>query len=89
MGNDQMVIDLNAGLDIVADNARSPAAGRHGARIWIGKRDLPVGRCKHPGFKALKTHHLLLEPSNLLLQLFGLGRQCLRRFLPVGGVELM
>ena len=36
-GNDQMVLRVNGSLYVVADDARSPTAGRHGSRVRIGQ----------------------------------------------------
>jgi hypothetical protein len=40
MHDDEMVLGIDGGLHVVADNPGVLAAGRHGARIWIGQRDL-------------------------------------------------
>jgi hypothetical protein len=42
--HDQVVLGVDGGLHIVADDAGAFAAGRHCASIWIGLRDLPI-RC--------------------------------------------
>ncbi len=44
---------IDRGLDVVADHASALAAGRHGARVGIGQRDLAVG-----GGLDLPTHRL-------------------------------
>ena len=44
ISNDDMMLGVDRSLDVVADDPAVIAAGCHGTRIWIGKRDLPVGR---------------------------------------------
>src|SRR5262249_54097513 len=39
--HDQVVLDVDGGLHVVADDAGAFASGRHCASIWIGQRDLP------------------------------------------------
>ncbi|MCP1550264.1 hypothetical protein J2W76_003509 [Methylorubrum zatmanii] len=43
MTHDQVMLGIDRSLDVVADQAGALAAGRHGARVGIGQRDLAVG----------------------------------------------
>ena len=45
VGDDQMVLGIDRGLHVVADDAGAAATGGHRARIRISQRDLPVGGC--------------------------------------------
>ena len=83
-----MMLCIDRDLDIVADHPGPPAAGRHGACIRIGQRDLLVRLCQHLSFQPVKAPHLLLKPGDLLLEPFRFGGQYLGRFLTVGGIEL-
>ena len=89
MGDDQVVLGVDGGLNVVADHAGTPAARRHRAGIGIAQRDLLV-RARTPlDFKRLQAPHLLLEDRDLVGQTRRLGRARQRRLLPVGAVQLV
>jgi hypothetical protein len=43
VGHDQMVLDVDGDLHIVADSGSTFAAGRHRTGVGVGQRDLLVG----------------------------------------------
>ena len=47
IGDHDMVLGIDGRLDVVADHAAMVAAGRHGAGIRIGERDLLIGSRLH------------------------------------------
>jgi len=65
--NDQVVLDIDGGLHIVADDAGAFAAGRHCASIWIGQRDLPIWRDLNGDLHLSQVLHLLLKAGELVL----------------------
>ncbi len=65
--HDQVVLDVDGGLHIVADNAGAFAAGRHCASIWISQRDLPIRRCLNDDLHLSQVLHLLLKAGELVL----------------------
>jgi SOS response associated peptidase (SRAP) len=65
--HDQVVLDANRGLHIVADDAGAFAAGRHCASIWIGQRDLPIRRGLNGDLHLSQVLHLLLKAGELVL----------------------
>jgi len=67
VGHDQMVLGVDGGLYIVADDAGAFAAGRHCASIWIGQRDLPVWRGLNGDLHLSQVLHLLLKAGELVL----------------------
>ena len=89
MRDDQMMCGVDGDLDVVADDARAAAAGRHRAGIRIGQRYLLVRCGKHLHLENLEPLHLLLQHRDLLFQAARLGLERLGRLLPVGGVELL
>src|SRR3981081_868820 len=60
MRHDQVVLDVNGGLHIVADDAGAFAAGRHCASVWIGQRDLPIWRGLNGDLHLSQVLHLSL-----------------------------
>jgi len=70
---DQVVLGVYGGLHIVADHARAPSAGRHGARIRIGQRDLLVRRSLDLLLHRLQGLHLTAKAGDLLGDLLGPG----------------
>jgi len=67
VGDDQVMIGVDSGLDIVADHARILAARRHRSRIRIGQRNLLVRRGMNGDFQRLVLAHLLSQRGNLVL----------------------
>jgi hypothetical protein len=59
VGDDQMVLGVDRGLDVVADDPRPLAAGGHRARVRVAQRDLPVRRGLHHRLHRLQVRHLL------------------------------
>ena len=88
MHDDQMMLGFDRNLDVVANDAGAAAAGRHRAGIGIGQRDLLVRGGEHLLPETLEPPHLLLQRLDLLFEAVRLGYEGLRRFLPVGSVEL-
>ena len=84
-----MMLRIDSGLHVIADDSGASAAGRHGAGIGIGQRNLLVRRGEHSCLKCMKALHLLLQLRDLLLQAGRLGIEHLGRPLPVGAVELL
>src|SRR5260370_35496701 len=70
-----MVLGVDGGLHIVADDAGAFAAGRHCASIWIGQRDLPIWRDLNGDLHLSQVLHLLLKAGELVLKpsRFGFG----------------
>src|SRR5216683_1439615 len=68
-----MMLGVDGGLHIVADHASSAPAGGHGPRIWIGQRDLLVGRVLNRPLHRPQGLHLSPQAGNLLLQPARLG----------------
>src|SRR6188472_4613500 len=89
MRDDQMMCGVDGDLDVVANDPRAAAAGRHRAGIRIGQRYLLVRCGKHLHLENLEPLHLLLQHRDLLFQAARLGLERLGRRLPVGGVELL
>ena len=58
MGHDEVMLGVDGGLDVVADDTTAATAGRHGPSIRVGQRDLLVRRGVHDRFKG---HSLRLE----------------------------
>ena len=77
MHDDQMMVGLDGNLDVVTDDARTAAAGRHRAGIGIGQRDLLVRGGEHLHLETLEPPHLLLQRLDLLFETARLGLQCL------------
>ena len=67
VGHDQMVLGVNGGLHIVAEDAGAFAAGRHCAGVWIGQRDLPIWRGLNGDLHFSQVLHLLLKAGELVL----------------------
>src|SRR3979490_2815202 len=65
-GHDQVMLGVDGGLHIVADHASSAPAGGHGPRIWIGQRDLLVGRVLNRPLHRPQGLHLSPQAGNLL-----------------------
>src|SRR5215469_14375778 len=63
--HDQVVLDVDGGLHIVADDAGAFAAGRHCASIWIGQRDLPIWRGLNGDLHLSQVLHLLRQAASL------------------------
>ena len=89
MRDDQMMCGVDGDLNVIANDARAAAAGRHRAGIGVRQRYLLVRRGKHPHLQCMEALHLLLQLLDLLFQTARLGFERLRRLLPVGGVELL
>ena len=68
VGHDQVVLRIDGGLHIVADNGGSLAASSHGSRVRIGQRDLLVRRGVHLSSHGFERLHLRLERGDLVLQ---------------------
>ncbi len=68
VGDDQMMLGIHRGLDVVADHAGAPATGGHRAGIRIGQRDLPVGGCLQLLSNLLQVLHVRLDRGDLLLE---------------------
>jgi hypothetical protein len=68
MRDDQVVLRIDCSLHIVADNASTLPAGRHRARIGVGKRDLPVRCSADHLLNRAESPHLLPERSDLFFQ---------------------
>ncbi len=84
-----MMLAVDGGLDVVANDTRAAARGRHRTGVRVGQRDLLVRRCPPLGIERLKPFHLFLQLGDLLLEagrlhLLGKGRR-----LPVVAVELV
>ena len=75
VGDDQMVLGVDRGLHVVADDAGAPATGGHRARIRIGQRDLLVGCVLQLLSNLVQALHLLFDRGDLLLEP---GQPCLR-----------
>lgn len=88
MRDDQVVLDVDSDLHVVADDAGATTARRHRAAVGIGERDLLVGRGQHALLVRRELLHLVLERGQLLLEVHRLDRQRQRRRLVIGGVEL-
>ena len=86
--DDQVVVGVDRGLHVVADDTRAPAAGCHRAAVGIGQGYLLVGRSQHLLLVDGKLAHLLLQLCELLVEPRHLRGQCLRRLLPVGRIKL-
>ena len=86
MGHDQVVLDVDRDLHVVADDAGPLAAGRHRARVRVRQRDLPVGCCFDRSFHLAQVPHLLAQADEPLFQALDFGGGHVR-VLPVGGVE--
>ena len=82
--HDQMVLGIDRGLHVVADDAT--VAALHRARIRVGQRQLLIGAGEHLRFEHLELLHLLLQGRNLLLQP-ALLQLCRFRLGPVGRVH--
>ena len=82
--HDQVVLRVDRGLHVVADDA--PVAALHRARIGVGQRQLLIGTGEHLRFVDLELLHLFLQGRNLLSQP-ALLQLCCFRFGPVGGVH--
>ena len=65
--HDQVVLDVDGGLHVVADKAGAFAAGCHCASIWIGQRDLPIRRGLNGDLHLSQVLHLLLKAGELVL----------------------
>ena len=68
MRDDQVVLRVDRGLHIVADDPGALAARGHRASVRVGQRDLLVGCGLHRGFDLLELLHLLLQRRDLLFQ---------------------
>ena len=69
MGDNQMMLGIDCDLDVVADDARAPAAGRHRAGIGIGQRDLLVRGRQH-----LRLERSRRRISSFSFAIFSLSR---------------
>ena len=67
------MLRIDHGLHFVADQPRVLAGRRHGARIWIGQRNLLVRRGVYGDFQRLVFTHLLSQRGDLVLQPRRLG----------------
>ena len=86
MHHDQVVLGIHCRLHVVADDAGSPAVGRHRAGVRIGQRDLLVRRGLDRDVHLAKVLHLLFQADELVLQTHFFGFRTLA-FLPVGRVQ--
>jgi hypothetical protein len=69
VSDDQMVLSLGHGLDIVADRAGQAVADYHQPRVGIGERHLLVGGGLNGRLQCLQLLHLRREPGELVTQL--------------------
>src|ERR1700732_3881093 len=83
-----MMVGIARDLHVVADDAGAAAARRHRTAVWIGQRDLLIGRRKHLLLVDSKLTHFLLQLCQLLGEPRYLRGQRLRRLLSVGRVKL-
>jgi hypothetical protein len=51
MGDDEMVLGIYGGLDVISHHPGATTAGCHRARIRIGQRDLLIRGRQHPHFE--------------------------------------
>ena len=65
--HDQVVLDIDGGLHVVANGAGAFATGRHCASTWIGQRDLPIRRGLNGDLHLSQVLHLLLKAGELVL----------------------
>jgi len=82
-----MMLGIDGELHVVADTGTATAL-RYRAAVGIGQGDLLIGRSKHLLFVDIKLAHLGPQLCQLLGEPCYLRGQRLRRFLPVGRVEL-
>jgi hypothetical protein len=68
---DQMMLGLDGNLDVVADDARASAAGRHRAGIRVGQRDLVVRCGEHLHLENRETPYLILQLLDLFFEAAG------------------
>jgi hypothetical protein len=73
VGHDQVMLGVDGGLDVVADDTTAATAGRHGPSIRVRQRDLLVRRGVHDRFKGFERCHLLAKRGDLLLKADRLG----------------
>ena len=66
--HDQVVLDVDGGLHVVAEDAGSAPAGGHGPRIRIGQRHLLVGHVLNRLLHLLQGLHLSTQADDLFLQ---------------------
>jgi hypothetical protein len=85
--DDQVMLGIDRGLHVIADDAGAPSAGGHGTGIGIGQRDLLVRRLLHPSSDLVEALHLRLDPGDLVLEPGYLALRDRRR-LPVRPVQL-
>ena len=66
MGYDEMMLGGDGDLDVVADDASTAPARRHGAGVRIGQRDLSVVRGFHALLHLAREGHLSAQSGDLL-----------------------
>ena len=73
VGHDQVMLGVDGGLDIVADDTTAATAGRHGPSIRVGQRDLLVFALHHLGVQLVQALYLLAQRHDLLVEPRDLG----------------
>ncbi len=68
VGDDQVMLAFDGGLDIVADDAAAPTRRRHRAGVGIGQGDLAVRRRFDLSLHDLQHRHLGAKAIDLLDQ---------------------
>ena len=68
VGEDEVMLGVDGKLDIVADDVCTFAMTRHGARVWVGERDLRAGRFLQSGAHSLQVLDPLAKPLDLFLE---------------------
>ncbi len=73
VGDDQVMLALDGGLDVVADDLAAPTGRGHGPGVRVGQGDLIVGCGVDLRFHGLQLRHLGAEQLDLLHQPTGSG----------------
>jgi hypothetical protein len=66
MRHDQVVLGIDGGLHVVADNTCT--TGDHGARVGVSERDLGFARCFHRSLNFLERLHLRFHCRNFFFE---------------------
>jgi hypothetical protein len=68
VGHNEMVLGIDCGLHIVANDSGVLAARCHRPRIRVGQRDLLVIALHHLGIDRIEPRHLFLQFHDLVLE---------------------